>query len=462
MSERVDYTHPIVLDPETPWAGPADPFDPAYDGRLQGYDREPDTGRPIIPYAEAGIDVPPDMPRGRGVLGWWGPNYAAVGIVLRRTSSDYSVLLAERTDTEQESLPGGFENPGEKPVQASTREVREETGINLQGVPHAAFEQSYADDRRNTINAAIVDRPVVSIVHFAPDPTPDGTEISRARWAPLKDVYGLHASHDKLLDKVRERLDAFKGLMDEAQDLHGAGEFARAEEKYNEAKNLLPDPLERGRAMRGAVASASRQPEPQDAPARRAHLSSLTGRAQAALDEQEKVFGYTPRGIYHVERDIAQSKTVRGSTGAHEAVIHELDGLSDRGRAQMLGRTSLGWLRQAYNNLAYCENQPDNPNRSPDQHRINLISRLAVAEALYGDKREARKFAQEARRAAPLSERPDNPTSADLSPAAQKRAQRRARARAYVASLVAWMPGVNKDTVTRKLALKLAATKAGF
>lgn len=454
MSERVDYTAPEVL--ANPLADPPDPNQVDFSQRPSMFgepELEPETGRPINPYAT------PDMPRGRGELWQWWVNHTETSVVLHNYAPGrYAILLVERADTGQWSLPGGFVDPGEAPGQTAPREVLEEAGVDLSNVPHMVMGPFYARDPRNTRNAHIEDRLALATVHHAQPPIADGQETRRARWASLDEARDLYASHDELVDEVRERLEKFDSTMKKAQEHHNNGRFAEAQDTYRQAIDILPDPLARGRAMRGAVASASRQPEPQDRSKRAMQLANLSRSAQGALDEQQCVLAYTPDNIPHVVRDIAQSKTVRGSIDAHRAVTHEEDGSVSIETAKNLGKASLGWFREAYQDLLQTEGSSE----YPDQHRINLVSRLALAEALYGDKHEARKVAKTARKLAPMSERPDNPTSAQLSAKDQKKAQQRAKARAAAASLIAWMPGIGKNTPTRKVALKLAATKAGF
>ena len=131
------------------------------------------TGRPLNPRGRTGIT-------GRGLLGKWGPNFAADPIVTRfhPTEGQLQVVVIERRDTGDWALPGGMVDPGEHVSVTVRREFTEEAG-NLASDPEKAalFKKltddlfadgnvvytGYVDDPRNTDNAWME----TTAMHFA-------------------------------------------------------------------------------------------------------------------------------------------------------------------------------------------------------------------------------------------------------------------------------------------------------
>lgn len=155
------YTHPDVLtrgisegwaDPETDptridWA----PRQAAAAIPFQVVD-----GRPLNPGASTGIE------RGRGELGHWGEKQAADAIVTARIGGGRWVLMVERDDDHGWAIPGGCLDPGEDALTAAIRELAEETGLILEGVPWQVLPVRYVPDPRASDEAWMVTWPAVA------------------------------------------------------------------------------------------------------------------------------------------------------------------------------------------------------------------------------------------------------------------------------------------------------------
>ena len=174
----VDYTAEKVLanDMTVNPSGWADPPDPsvlddrvwaergAYESTLR-FNAE---SCPMNPRGRTGM-------AGRGLLGKWGPNFAADPIVTRWRSENalldapprLQVVVIERRDTGEWALPGGMVDPAETVSAAVRREFEEEAGNLEDAAAQAAFQrlteelfssgavvyEGYVDDPRNTDHA---------------------------------------------------------------------------------------------------------------------------------------------------------------------------------------------------------------------------------------------------------------------------------------------------------------------
>jgi ADP-ribose pyrophosphatase len=151
-----DYTSQKVIendmtrDPNNPnlWADPVDPK--AVDHSFEGYEGTPkiDTdGRPLNLRGPTGL-------RGRGLLGKWGPNFAADAIVTTTSKTgELRMIAIKRSDTGEYAIPGGMINKGETVIQALERELKEETDADLNFENASLVYNGYVDDPRNTDNA---------------------------------------------------------------------------------------------------------------------------------------------------------------------------------------------------------------------------------------------------------------------------------------------------------------------
>lgn len=107
------------------------------------------------------------------------PNFTVGSIVLLTSTGD-DLLLTRTTYRNGWLPPGGFVRRGETPLQAATREVREELGLDLAIRPHhrVAF-----DVRRQGVT-------FLSVAVVPPGTTvqPRSAELQEVRWFPLDDL----------------------------------------------------------------------------------------------------------------------------------------------------------------------------------------------------------------------------------------------------------------------------------
>ena len=162
---------------------------------------------------------------GRGLLGKWGPNYAADPIVTRfdPTTSKLQMVAIQRVDTEDWAIPGGMVDAGEHVSVTLRREFYEEAQ-NLEGeqAEHikekldALFKKGervfvgYVDDPRNTDNAWME----TSAYHFHIDDAElaekltlaAGDDAKHVRWLDVDDAVpefkALYASHRAIVSQA--------------------------------------------------------------------------------------------------------------------------------------------------------------------------------------------------------------------------------------------------------------------
>ncbi|HKZ18110.1 MAG TPA: NUDIX domain-containing protein [Geobacteraceae bacterium] len=199
------YVAPVVLknDCTTNPAGWADPEDIAavavpaesFAGRLNLDEAD----RPMNPVGRTGI-------AGRGLLGKWGPNYAADPIItmINGDTGQVEMLAVQRRDNGQWAIPGGMVDKGEEVSKTLARELHEETGVVLDMAEGHLIYQGYIDDPRNTDNAWM--ETTAKHLHLPPE-TADrmnlqaGSDAKAVRWLPLvpETVKNLYASHCALV-----------------------------------------------------------------------------------------------------------------------------------------------------------------------------------------------------------------------------------------------------------------------
>lgn len=196
------YVAPEVLenDRTRKAGGWADPEDIAAVGALptesfEGPVKFDDAGRPLNPRGRTGI-------AGRGLLGKWGPNYAADPIVTRINDKfgDVEMLAVQRQDNGLWAIPGGMVDAGEEVSRTLTRELSEETGVNLDMSRGRLVYRGFVDDPRTTDHAWI--ETTVRHLHLdtkeAADLEPQaGSDARTVHWLPLteRSLQKLYAGH---------------------------------------------------------------------------------------------------------------------------------------------------------------------------------------------------------------------------------------------------------------------------
>lgn len=130
-----------------------------------------------------------------------GANYAADAVVV----AEESVLLVQRRDTGLWALPGGFVDDGETSLEASRREVAEETGLELHS-PGVKVYRGPVDDPRNS-----VDRWIESTAYLYAEsvcqPICAKDEVLAVDWLQLASLpEKLHGSHGHILQAALGRI----------------------------------------------------------------------------------------------------------------------------------------------------------------------------------------------------------------------------------------------------------------
>ncbi len=142
-------------------------------------------------------------------------HYTVSAIVLHNDR----VLLIEHRKSGTVLPPGGHINPGEDPVHALLREVREEVGIDVEVFAEERFRHPRVDVIAPPFTILIIDgvpdpavgphanidlvyvcRPITSEVTVAPD------EVNGYRWVPLGDV-ATASTAPEIPDLVRAAAD---------------------------------------------------------------------------------------------------------------------------------------------------------------------------------------------------------------------------------------------------------------
>jgi len=200
------HVSPVVLQNDSSrnpagWADPEDVFlvsnipRESFSGVLQ-HDA---LGRPLNPAGRTGM-------AGRGLLGKWGPNYAADPIITRinRDKRHVEMLAIQRRDNGQWAIPGGMVDKGEEVSRTLARELQEETGIVLDMGEGDYVYQGYVDDPRNTDHAWM--ETTAKHVHLDHGMAEKmdlqaGDDARAVRWLALtpENIRNLYASHCALV-----------------------------------------------------------------------------------------------------------------------------------------------------------------------------------------------------------------------------------------------------------------------
>lgn len=160
-------------------------------------------GRPIHPWLEAMVSDPSiGIVTGKGCYWNWGPNRTVDPAVVYNEQ----LLMVRRKDTGLWALPGGFIDKAETAENAATREVLEETGIEIDREPKSVLYQGPVADLRLTANAW----PETTCLLYEPEDLPDTNpkgmdDASEASWIPLdhaRQMLNLFGSHRIFVDLV--------------------------------------------------------------------------------------------------------------------------------------------------------------------------------------------------------------------------------------------------------------------
>ncbi|MFC7612292.1 NUDIX domain-containing protein [Actinokineospora soli] len=118
------------------------------------------------------------------------------------------VLLIHKVDNDLWALPGGGHEPGESIVDTVVREVREETGVEVEVV---GFVGTYTNPRhvmayddgevRQQFSLCFLGRQIGG------SPREDGTESKEVRWVRPEDVPGLNI-HPSMRMRIEHALDS--------------------------------------------------------------------------------------------------------------------------------------------------------------------------------------------------------------------------------------------------------------
>lgn len=174
----------------------------------------------VVPFevTDAGWPLDPTGRSGRSGrnLGKWGENAAADPVVIAGSDADRRILLIKRDDIGVWALPGGMVDPGETAPAAVTRELQEETGVDLRGQdPDAILRRAYVADWRNTDHAWVSS---TAALYLLPDviTAVAADDAMDAKWvrfvdvdqlaADLADDGGLYEAHRPILTAAADHL----------------------------------------------------------------------------------------------------------------------------------------------------------------------------------------------------------------------------------------------------------------
>ncbi|MFE3458597.1 NUDIX domain-containing protein [Nocardiopsis aegyptia] len=174
----------------------------------------------VVPFevTDAGWPLNPTGRSGRSGrnLGKWGENAAADPVVIAGSRADRRILLIKRDDIGVWALPGGMVDPGETAPAAVTRELQEETGVDLRGqAPDAILRRAYVADWRNTDHAWVAS---TAALYTLPDVVTAvaADDAMDARWVRFHDVDqlaadlaehgGLYEAHRPILTAAADHL----------------------------------------------------------------------------------------------------------------------------------------------------------------------------------------------------------------------------------------------------------------
>lgn len=151
----------------------------------------------VVPFevTDAGVPLHPHGRTGRAGrnLPRWGENQAADPVVVAGTGRERHVLLIERSDGAGWAIPGGMVDPGETAPVALTRELAEETGVDLTAHEPVILSRQLVDDWRQTDHAWVAS--TVALFQLPEQATATaGDDALAARWVPAADLETVERS----------------------------------------------------------------------------------------------------------------------------------------------------------------------------------------------------------------------------------------------------------------------------
>jgi len=121
--------------------------------------------------------------------------HAAVAILIKPTTDDLELLLVKRAEVQGDpwsgdmAFPGGKRTPDDRSLlDTAAREVREETGIDLDRLQAAGFMEPLFSSVRKTLSV----QPVIYRLEEEPD-VHLNNELTRYLWVPLAALQGSRA-----------------------------------------------------------------------------------------------------------------------------------------------------------------------------------------------------------------------------------------------------------------------------
>jgi len=132
------------------------------------------------------------------------PAITADCVVIAHTLTGDQLLLVERKHAPCQGMwafPGGFMNIDETAEAAASRELREETGVEVGSLEQiGAFSAVDRDPRERVVTIAYLAELPATVAPTAAD------DAAQARWFPLEELPPLAFDHAEILEKALEKL----------------------------------------------------------------------------------------------------------------------------------------------------------------------------------------------------------------------------------------------------------------